>query len=221
MNRDSYYVNTMGFATKKRDSAPIAKVVVDGLTDLLFSIDPRELDQSTVKNYLTDKFKRILNAEYPIEYFIRTKSWKGHYANPDQIAQHVLAVRQAIRDPGNQFQVNDRVPFIHIVNPKAALQGDKIETVDFATKNSLKIDYNYYIEKQLINPLLKILSPNVRLGITEKWLINILKNLSQERQHVVTMDKFFTIIPKREIVGQFNYDCSSSEGEHPSPLAPY
>jgi DNA polymerase elongation subunit (family B) len=211
MNKQIYSEKTMGFATKKRDSAPIAKKVVDGLTDLLFSIDSKKLDQQTIRQYITDKFKRILGGEYPLEDFIRTKSWKGHYANPDQIAQHVLAVRQAIRDPGNQFQVNDRIPFIHIVNPKSALQGDRIETVEFVKSNNLAIDYHYYIEKQLINPLLKILSPNHRLGITEKWLLGILKNLCQEQNHVITMDKVFQIIPKRDQVPQspINQDSSS------------
>lgn len=195
MNSPEYYEKTMGFSVKKRDSAPIAKLVVDGLTKLLFSsVEP---DQTTIKNYINNEFKKILAGEYPMKYFIRTKSWKGHYSQPLQIAQHVLAMRQAIRDPGNQFQVNDRIPFVHIVNPKAILQGDRIETPDYVIKHQLALDYYYYIEKQLINPLTKLLSPNRKLGINENWLKNILKNMCQEKQHVSTIDKFLTIIPRQ------------------------
>jgi len=213
MNIREYYENTMGFATKKRDSAPIAKIVVDGLTHLLFSTPKDQITQASIRKYLVEQFETILSGKLPLDVFIRTKSWKGHYANPDQIAQHVLATRQAIRDPGNQFSMGDRIPFVHIVNPKATLQGEKIETVDYVTQHNLKIDYQYYIEKQLINPLLKILSPNRNLGITEKWLLNILKNLTQAQQHVSTMDQFFKIIPKDKETTTHNEDSSASESD--------
>ena len=192
MNSHVYEENTMGFPTKKRDSPNIAKIVIDELTDMMFSTDHSKMDQEMIGRFIIDRFKGILDGKYPQSDFIRTKSWKGHYANPDQIAQHVLAIRQAIRDPGNQFQINDRIPFIHIVNPKASLQGDKIETVEFANRNNLETDYRYYIEHLLINPLLKILSPNKKLGVTEQWLLNILKNLYQEKMHATTMDKHFS-----------------------------
>lgn len=196
MNNTSFYENTMGFSTKKRDSAPIAKKVVDGLTHLLFNTPKEKVTQAVIRDYLTEWFRGILAGEHPFEDFIRTKSWKGHYAKPDQIAQHVLATRQAIRDPGNQFQVNDRIPFVHIVNPKATLQGDKIETPEYILRHKLKIDYRYYIESLLLNPLKKILSPNRNLGITEKWILNILNNLTQTQQHLSTMDQFFRVITK-------------------------
>lgn len=218
MNDLNYKEKMMGFATKKRDSAPIAKKVVDGLVKLLFSAKKEQATISSIREYLSGQFRGILSGELPLELFIRTKSWKGYYQNPDAIAQHILALRQAMRDPGNQFQVNDRIPFVHIVNPKGLLQGDRIESVDFVKKHNLKIDYEYYIVKQLIKPLLKILAPNKNLGITEKWLMDILKTLSQGQQHAITMDKFFkittkdkTTTSKPEVISDSD-DSESSEG---------
>lgn len=185
INNPKYSIKTMGFATKKRDSAPIAKKVVDGLTTLLFQ-STKQLTVAMVRDYLQTEFEKIIRGEYPIELFIRSKTWKGHYKAPDQIAQHVLAKRQATRDPGNQFQVNDRIAFVHIVKPKARLQGEKIETVDYMKKAGLKLDYEYYITNLLLNPLLKILSPNQNLQITEKWILQILKNITESQFHYKT-----------------------------------
>ena len=212
-NSTEFYEKTMGFTTKKRDSAPIAKVVVNGLTDLLFG--DSNVSPDMIKEYIRTQFKKIVNGEYPINYFVRTKKWQGHYANPDQIAHHVLALRQAARDPGNQFQMNDRVPFVHIINPKATLQGDKIETVDFIKKNNLQLDYQHYIGKLLVKPLVKILNPNKRLGITEKWLMDLLKLVYNQQSHTKTMKDIFTIIPagQRAIAPPLVDSMSSSESD--------
>lgn len=195
INVPVFHEKTMGFATKKRDTAPIVKTIINGLTHLLFSSTDR-IDKDTVKNFIVNEFRKILKGEYPIDQFIRTKSWKGHYENPDQIPQHVLALRQANRDPGNQFHINDRIAFIHIHNPNGLLQGDKIETVEYVKSNKLKIDYYYYIEKQIINNLFKFLSPNQNLGITLKYLLDILNKLSQESKHVITIDSFLKQVTK-------------------------
>ena len=76
------------------------------------------------------------------------------------IAHVMLAVRQLYRDPGNAFASNDRVPYCFIerldVKEKDLLQGDRIETPAFITKNDLRIDYLYYIERQLEKPIMQL-----------------------------------------------------------------
>ena len=53
------------------------------------------------------------------------------------------------RDPGNKPSAGTRIPYLYIVNKKAKLQGDRIETPDFILKNDLKIDYAHYITNQI------------------------------------------------------------------------
>ena len=48
------------------------------------------------------------------ETLIITKSLRGYYKNPDQIAHKVLADRIGERDPGNKPKSNDRIPFVYI-----------------------------------------------------------------------------------------------------------
>ena len=46
-------------------------------------------------------------------YFTITKSLRGYYKNPQQIAHKVLADRMAERDPGNKPKANDRIPCVY------------------------------------------------------------------------------------------------------------
>jgi DNA polymerase elongation subunit (family B) len=70
-----------------------------------------------------------------------------------------------MRDPGNKFQINDRVPFVYVVKKssllsgknKNILQGDLIETPEYVIKNKLPIDYLFYLENQIMNPCIQIL----------------------------------------------------------------
>ena len=81
---------------------------------------------------------------------------RGFYKNPRQIAHKVLADRMAKRDPGNKPSAGTRIPFAYIINKKAKLQGNRIETPDFIKKNNLKLDYNFYITNQIMKPLLQV-----------------------------------------------------------------
>ena len=66
------------------------------------------------------------------------------------------------RDPGSAPNVNDRVPYVYIVNDnKKALQGDRIEHPDFIVKNNVKIDYAYYITNQILKPVSQLISLRV------------------------------------------------------------
>ena len=68
------------------------------------------------------------------------------------------------RDPGSAPQVNDRIPFVYIINPNETkshkvLQGDKIEHPNFILSNPrIKIDYNFYITNQLLKPISQLLA---------------------------------------------------------------
>jgi DNA polymerase elongation subunit (family B) len=79
----------------------------------------------------------------------------------------VLAERVRRRDPGNAFNLNDRVPFIYIEKKAQKgvklLQGDMVETPEYIAEKKLKVDYLFYITNQIMNPavqLLEVLMPN-------------------------------------------------------------
>lgn len=71
----------------------------------------------------------------------------------------ILSNRMSERDPGSAPQINERVQYCFIEvkgDERKYLQGDLVESPTFIKKNKIPINYNYYIKKQLENPLLQL-----------------------------------------------------------------
>ncbi len=153
------YLKSMGIVLKRRDNAPIVKIVVGGIIDYI--LKNRDIDRAV--EYTREVLRKLMDGKYPIDKFIISKTLKARYKKPSTIAHKVLADRMADRDPGNKPQINDRIPFVYKVTDigrkkkKDILQGDLIEHPDYVIKNNLKIDYLYYLEHQIINPATQVL----------------------------------------------------------------
>ncbi len=157
-NISNYYLKCMGIVLKRRDNAPIVKEIFGSVIDTLIKQKNIESMLNVIKKMIID----VLSGNYSLDKFIITKTLKKNYKNPKSIAHKVLADRIAKREPGNAPQVNDRIPFVYIINKKAMkekkiLQGDLNETPTFITENKLPINYNFYVTNQIMNPLLQIL----------------------------------------------------------------
>lgn len=141
----------MGLMTKKRDSCAFAREFVGQvLTILVF-----ENNLIGAIQFMNEGLTGLLNGNVPISKLIISKQLKSHYKDPTRIGHKVLADRMGQRDPGNKPKAGDRIKFIHIINQNAKLQGDKIEDPNFIEQNKgkTKIDYGYYIEKQIMKTL--------------------------------------------------------------------
>lgn len=152
-------LKSMGIVLKRRDNAPIVKIVVGGIINHI--LKNRDIDGAV--KYVKEVLRKVMDGAYPIDKFIISKTLKARYKKPSTIAHKVLADRMAVRDPGNKPQINDRIPFVYVITDlgkkkkKDILQGDLIEHPEYVVKNGLKIDYLYYLEHQIINPASQIL----------------------------------------------------------------
>ena len=154
---DKFKRKSMGIVLKRRDNAPIVKIVYGGIIDLIMGGKPIK----DVVTWTRKMLREFIQGKYPIDTLIISKTLSSYYKEPDRIAHKVLADRMAERDPGNKPQVNDRIPFIYIdvSGTKAAnskLQGDKIEHPEYITQNKLKPDYEHYITNQIMKPVSQI-----------------------------------------------------------------
>ena len=151
----------MGLVLKRRDNCDLVKDIYGGVLQKLMnntSIQP-------AIDFLYESLNDLINGKVSMDKLTITKSLRSDYKNPQQIAHRVLADRIAQRDPGNKPKPGDRMPYVFIVNPKASLQGEKIETPQFVLENKLKIDYTYYITNQLMKPLQQLFG----LAIEQIW----------------------------------------------------
>jgi DNA polymerase elongation subunit (family B) len=147
------YRKSMGIVLKRRDNAPIVKDVYGGIIKILM----KEQDVTKAIEFTRQCLNDIVDEKYPLDKLIITKSLRGFYKNPQQIAHKVLADRIGKRDPGNKPGSGDRIPFVYIqTKRKVKLQGDKIEHPDFIIKNKLKPDFEHYITNQIMKPVQQV-----------------------------------------------------------------
>ena len=150
---DKCKCKSMGIVLKRRDNAPIVKDVYGGVIDILM----KDKDIQKAIDFTKGCLDNIVKEKYPLDKLIISKSLRGYYKKPEQIAHKVLADRMGKRDPGNKPSVGDRIPFVYIHNKtKGALQGDKIEHPDFIRKHKVKPDYSFYITNQIMKPLQQV-----------------------------------------------------------------
>jgi len=163
---------SMGIVLKRRDNAPIVKHVYGNMIEKIMV----ERDIEGAKLWIKETLQKIKNGEMnPNEFYI-TKSLRGYYKNPQQIAHKVLADRIGLRDPGNKPKANDRIAYAYIkTKPKYTteiyksgakkgqykqekiLQGDRIEIRQYIDENKCEYDYEFYITNQIKNPVKQVL----------------------------------------------------------------
>ena len=150
---DSYKQKSMGIVLKRRDNADVVKHVYGGIINIIMNQRniPRAID------FCKKECQRLLDGKIPMDMLIITKSLKGYYKNPLQIAHKVLADRMGERDPGNKPKSNDRIPYVYIEKDfkrgEAFLQGDKIEHPAYIREHSIKPDYKFYLTNQIMKPV--------------------------------------------------------------------
>jgi DNA polymerase elongation subunit (family B) len=146
----------MGLPLKRRDSCDYVKDVYGGILTILMK-ESNNMNEAI--ELLNTMLKRLVNGELLMDKLAITKSLRSDYKNPQQISHRVLANRMGERDPGNKPKPGDRIKFVFIINrdKKNTLLGERIETLDYITKNKLQIDYTYYITNQLMHPLQQLL----------------------------------------------------------------
>jgi DNA polymerase elongation subunit (family B) len=150
---DKFSRKSMGIVLKRRDNAPIVKIVYGGIIDIIMK---EQNIQAAVASFEKNMGK-LLRGDYPMDALIISKTLSSYYKDPDRIAHKVLADRIAERDPGNKPLVGDRIPFVYVKTEKETkLQGDKIENPDYVRENSIRLDYEFYIMNQIRKPVTQI-----------------------------------------------------------------
>ena len=146
------YRKSMGLVLKRRDNAGIVKEFYGGVVDIIMrgeATGVREAFEFVQKN-----LGYLVAGKVDIKKLLISKSLRGFYKCPGQIAHKVLADRIAMRAPGSEPTAGDRIDFAYVTNSnKAALQGDRIETPEYIKEAGMTIDYGHYISNQLAKPL--------------------------------------------------------------------
>ena len=150
------------------------------------SLDKYKVDSKTqdILDAITDKMNQLEADDKPhTKQIIDLKERYSYYdMRKVNIAHVMLALRQKYRDPGNAFASNDRIPYCFVEvkgNNKKLLQGDRIETPSFIEQNNLRMDYLYYIERQLEKPIMQLFDG---IDTRAKLLFDDIKRIGKNRK---------------------------------------
>jgi DNA polymerase elongation subunit (family B) len=149
---DSFKETSMGIVLKRRDNAPILKMIYGAaIQELLL-----RQDVVAATRVVKEGVRSLVEGKVKLSLLTITKSLRSEYKTTPP-AHKILADRMAIRDPGNAPASGERVGYVYVKPPtgqKASdLQGDRVETPAFIREKGLQPDYEYYIQHQLMNPI--------------------------------------------------------------------
>jgi DNA polymerase elongation subunit (family B) len=192
---------SMGIVLKRRDNANIVKLIYGGIINIILN----DKDVAKSVEFMKKSLDDLIAGNYPIETLIISKSLSAEYKDPTRIAHKVLAERIASRDPGNKPQISDRIPYIFVqttvTDPKLKiLQGDRIETIEFALQEKLVPDYAFYITNQIMKPILQIYALIVEQlpGFANAYPLNYLNQI--ERHMAADINDECKVAEKMETV---------------------
>lgn len=155
-----FEMSSSGLENVRRDNSPIVSDLVEAsLTEIIMNGDIRgEKAIENVHRIISDLLMNRVSMAHLIISKNLSKTYK-HYEDMGSLQPHVeLAKRKAKR--GDELAATgDRVKFVFLAGAKGAKGHEKAEDPMYALVNKLTIDTDYYINNQLMKPLLRIFTP--------------------------------------------------------------
>jgi DNA polymerase elongation subunit (family B) len=141
-------LDTKGIEIARRDWSALIRTIYKKCINKVFF----ERDVMGAKRAVQEYCQDMIDGKLDPNWFVMSKELKSGYANPDSQV-HVNVVKNiARRTPGSEPQVGDRVPYV-IIRKKTKKACEKSEDPEYARRNKIPLDYEYYMEKQLERPL--------------------------------------------------------------------
>ncbi|KAK3931836.1 DNA polymerase zeta catalytic subunit [Frankliniella fusca] len=146
-----------GIETVRRDGCPAVAKILEKSLRILFESS----DVSTVKNYVTHQFSKILSGRANIQDLIFAKEYRGkeNYRQGACVPALELTKRWLRHDRRAEPRIGERVPYV-IVNgpPGSALINLVRHPNELLTDTSLRYNGVYYVTRAIIPPLARCLS---------------------------------------------------------------
>ena len=149
-----------GLEMVRRDSCGL---VTTAMEDVLHLLSSSRLDLSPVKAYLIDTWTRVMAGRVPLSAFVLAKEVRlGTYAGKSSLPPGaVVAMRDTARDARAEPRYGERVRYVVVSSTDG---GKRLSDMVVAPTNVLRepsrfrLNANYYIHKQIIPALARILS---------------------------------------------------------------
>ena len=182
----SEYIDVKGLQLVRRDSPPLVKEVSNDMLRVIMY--DRSVDRAI--ETARDIVFKVLAGEYPLDRFIVSKALRTGYKNPASLPH--VTVANKLRARGNPPAIGERIPYVFIrdsVNPDG-LQAQRAEDPGYALDHAdtIELDTLYYVQNQLLNPIVTLLEVLVGKNTSAMALITEHPPIA-ERLHALESSK--------------------------------
>lgn len=169
-----------GIETVRRDGTPAEQKIEEKALKILF----RTADLSQVKRYFQNQCTKIMTGRISIQDFLFAKEVKlGTYSDKGPPPPGALiATRRMLEDHRLEPQYGERVPYVVVTGAPGARLIDRCVAPELLLEDeSVELDAEYYISKNLIPPLERIFNlvgANVRAWYDEMPKVQRIRNIT-------------------------------------------
>ena len=149
-------IDTKGIQLVRRDNCPLVK---EASTTILEEIMHRK-DPAAALAATRALVASVLRGEHAMSSFVVSKALRGDYKNDAQ--PHVFVSRKVAARRGYAIPHGERVPYVFVECDAGRLQAERAEDPAWAAENGLDIDVLYYLEHQLMSPIVSLFGLMVR-----------------------------------------------------------
>ncbi len=144
-------IDMKGIETVRRDWCPLVTETMLEVINILL----KENDVKKATGYVRETVRKLKRGEIPMEKLTIVKGLTKPPDKYDGSIPHVLvAKKMARRNPIDPPRVGDRIPFVIIKGNR--LVSERAEDPEYVREKGLEIDYDYYINNQLLPPIERI-----------------------------------------------------------------
>ncbi|KAJ2480659.1 DNA polymerase zeta [Coemansia sp. RSA 2131] len=160
-------LDAKGMELVRRDGCAATQRILEGTMSTLFGSN----DLSLVKTYVVDQISQILRGKVPVHEFIIAKEVRINTYSERTVPAHAkVAVDNMAHDPQAEPEYGERVPYVVISGPHTRLVDRVVSPRVLLAQPHLRLDFQYYIDKQVLPALDRVLSlvgVDVRSWISE------------------------------------------------------
>lgn len=145
-----------GIETVRRDGTPLQQTTVERVLRILFET----ADLSLVKEYFQERCAAVLSGDLPLSDFIFAKEVKlGKYSSESSAPPGALvSAQRMLQDRRLEPQYGERVPYVVVTaEPHTNLKLRCVAPEVFLSNPEMSLDAEYYIKKNIIPSLARIL----------------------------------------------------------------
>ncbi|KAI9021443.1 hypothetical protein CLU79DRAFT_753335 [Phycomyces nitens] len=189
-----------GIETVRRDGTAATQKILKTSLKILF----KSQDMSQIKDYLYRQWTKILANRVCLQDFIIAKAVRlGTYTEQSLPPGAQVAYKRMEQDPRSEPQYGHRVPYVVIYRDgiNAKLNEQAVHPEELLSDNSLRLNAEYYIRKQIIPPLSRVFS---LVGVDIKsWYddmprsqkamaLSLSQHFGNETRRVRRIDQYYT-----------------------------